>query len=216
MWKKIRILILLLILFIVAVNAYRDQNQDWNKPVRVLLHPVNADGQDSTQLYIQQLSNSSFQTVQQYLQQAAAQYRQQPVYFYLQLGRELKQLPPQVPEQASLLDSIIWSLKFRFYAWRQHQSVDGAPHVTLYLNYYDPAHQKALKHSTALEKAGLVRLTCLPPSVRTSRIMWYWHMNYCMLLAPVINMIWPPDCRFIRWVMPTRSNSHAIHSRKLS
>lgn len=104
MWKKIRILILLLILFIVAVNAYRDQNQDWNKPVRVLLHPVNADGQDSTQLYIQQLSNSSFQTVQQYLQQAAAQYRQQPVYFYLQLGRELKQLPPQVPEQASLLD----------------------------------------------------------------------------------------------------------------
>lgn len=155
MWKKIRILILLLILFIVAVNAYRDQNQDWNKPVRVLLHPVNADGQDSTQLYIQQLSNSSFQTVQQYLQQAAAQYRQQPVYFYLQLGRELKQLPPQVPEQASLLDSIIWSLKFRFYVWRQHQSVDGAPHVTLYLNYYDPAHQKALKHSTALEKGRI-------------------------------------------------------------
>lgn len=86
MWKKIRILVLLLVLLIVAVNAYRDQNQDWNKPVRVLLHPINADGRDSTQRYIQQLSNSSFQTVQQYLQQAAAQYRQQPVYFICSLA----------------------------------------------------------------------------------------------------------------------------------
>ncbi len=44
MWKKIRILILLLILLVVALNAYRDQNQDWSKPIIVLLHPVNADG----------------------------------------------------------------------------------------------------------------------------------------------------------------------------
>ena len=33
MWKKLRILILLLILLVVAVNAYRDQNQDWSKPI---------------------------------------------------------------------------------------------------------------------------------------------------------------------------------------
>lgn len=56
MWKKIRILILLLILFVVAVNAYRDQNQDWSKPIFVLLHPINADGSAATQQYIQQLS----------------------------------------------------------------------------------------------------------------------------------------------------------------
>ena len=49
MWKKLRILILLLILLVVALNAYRDQNQDWSKPIIVLLHPVNADGQGTTQ-----------------------------------------------------------------------------------------------------------------------------------------------------------------------
>ena len=51
MWKKIRILILLIILLMVAVNAWRDQNQDWNKPIIVLLHAVNADGQAATQQY---------------------------------------------------------------------------------------------------------------------------------------------------------------------
>jgi putative cell wall-binding protein len=56
MWKKLRILILLLILLVVALNAYRDQNQDWSKPIIVSLHPVNADGQGTTQQYIQQLT----------------------------------------------------------------------------------------------------------------------------------------------------------------
>ena len=39
---------------------------------------------------------------QEYLEKAAQQYRGQPTYFYFNLGRELKELPPKVPEQASL------------------------------------------------------------------------------------------------------------------
>ena len=54
MWKNIRVVVLLTILLIVAVNAFRDQNQNWNKPVIVLLHPINADGLPSTEKYIQQ------------------------------------------------------------------------------------------------------------------------------------------------------------------
>ncbi|QQN88458.1 MULTISPECIES: hypothetical protein [Acinetobacter] len=155
MWKKIRILILLMILFVVAVNAYRDQNQDWNKPIFVLLHPINADGLATTQQYIQQLSAQDLKGTQEYLEKAAQQYRGQPTYFYFNLGRELKELPPKVPEQASLIDTVLWSLKFRFYAWKQHQSTDGSPSVTLYLNYYDPAQTKQLRHSTALQKGRI-------------------------------------------------------------
>ncbi|MGL3045232.1 MULTISPECIES: hypothetical protein [Acinetobacter] len=155
MWKKIRILILLIILLIVAVNAYRDQNQNWSKPVMVLLHPINADGLPTTQQYIQQLSGQDLNGAREYLEKAAQQYRDQPTYFYFNLGRELKALPPKVPEQASLIDTVLWSLKFRFYAWKQHQSADGSPSVTLYLNYYDPAQTKQLKHSTALQKGRI-------------------------------------------------------------
>lgn len=155
MWKKIRIFILLLILLIVAVNAYRDQNQDWSKPIIVMLHPVNADGRAATQSYIQSLNLSELNGAQAYLQQMSAQYRGQPIAIYFQLGRELKRLPPKVPPQATMLDNILWSLKFRFYAWKQHERADGSPSVTLYLNYYDPEKIKELKHSTALQKGRI-------------------------------------------------------------
>lgn len=155
MWKKIRILCLLMILLMVAVNTWRDQNQDWNKPIIVLLHPINADGQALTQNYIQQLSAHELTGAQEYLKQMSTQYRSQPIFFYFQMGRELKQIPPKVPENANLLDTILWSLKFRFYAWKQHKRADGSPSVTLFLNYYDPALNKQLKHSTALQKGRI-------------------------------------------------------------
>ncbi|WP_291355500.1 hypothetical protein [Acinetobacter sp. UBA3106] len=155
MWKNIRILCLLIILLIVAVNAYRDQNQDWSKPIIVMLHPINADGRAATQNYIQSLNLSELKGAQEYLQQMSAQYRGQPIAIYFQLGRELNRLPPKVPAQATILDTILWSLKFRFYAWKQHESIDGSPTVTLFLNYYDPEIMKELKHSTALQKGRI-------------------------------------------------------------
>lgn len=155
MWKKIRILCLLIVLGIVALNAYRDKNQDWNKPVFVLLHPINADGLATTQTYIQHLSERDLDGAQQYLQNYAQQFRGQPTYFYFRLGRELKQLPPKVPDQANILDVMLWSLKFRFYAWNNQQKSDGPASLTLYLNYYDPRQTRELKHSTALENGRI-------------------------------------------------------------
>lgn len=155
MWKKIRILILLSVLLVVAVNAWRDQNQNWDRPVLVLLHPINADGQTTTGQYIRQLNIENFKDSQNFLAGTSAGYRGTKVDFIYQLGRELPQIPPKVPENASVLQAIVWSLKFRYYAWKQHQSSDGRPTVTLYLNYYDPQQTSALKHSTALEKGKI-------------------------------------------------------------
>ncbi|MDV2469737.1 hypothetical protein QR674_12175 [Acinetobacter chinensis] len=160
MWKKIRVSILLVILLIVAVNAWRDMNQDWTKPVIVLLHPVNADGSEVTQAYIQQLSAVDMIEAQDYILSQSQQLRGNPVQIYFQLGRQINQLAPKVPETGSMADTIIWSLKFRYYAWRQQESADGRPGVTLYLNYYDPKQTKLLKHSVALQrgKIGSVNL----------------------------------------------------------
>lgn len=153
--EKIRILILLSVLLVVAVNAWRDQNQNWDRPVLVLLHPVNADGQAITEQYIRQLNIENFKDSQNFLAETSAAYRGKKVDFIYQLGRELPQISPRVPEHATALQAIVWSLKFRYYAWKQHQSSDGRPMVTLYLNYYDPQQTLALKHSTALEKGKI-------------------------------------------------------------
>lgn len=155
MWKKIRVAVLLIILLIVGMNAWRDMNQDWTKPIVVLLHPINADGQTATEHYIQQISIDDLDEMRNYLQLQSKEFRGQPILFYFRLGRTLKVLPPKPPETSSALDAILWSLKFRFYAWKQHEGGDGSPSVTLYLNYYDPKVQKVLKHSTALEKGRI-------------------------------------------------------------
>ncbi|WP_180007163.1 MULTISPECIES: hypothetical protein [unclassified Acinetobacter] len=169
MWKKIRVLCLLLILLVVAVNAYKDKNQDWSKPIFVLLHPINADGRESTQAYIQQLSVNDLNDVQQYLQATAQKYRGQPTYVYFKLGRELKVLPPKVPNDAGMLDVILWSLKFRYYAWQQHENVDGVSSVTLFLNYYDPTQTKELKHSTALENGRIGSVNLFASNKQTAQ-----------------------------------------------
>ncbi|WP_180006056.1 hypothetical protein [Acinetobacter sp. YH12237] len=169
MWKKIRILCLLLVLLVVAVNAWRDQNQDWNKPIIVLLHPINADGRSNTQNYINTLNINNLNSAQDYLKQASLQYRWQPIALYFKQGRELKQLPPKVPEQASLLSTVLWSLKFRFYAWQQRQSSDGAATVTLYLNYYDPSQTQILKHSTALQKGKIGSVNLFASAAHSQR-----------------------------------------------
>ncbi|WP_436872150.1 hypothetical protein [Acinetobacter haemolyticus] len=155
MWKNIRIACLLMVLLIVAVNAYRDQNQDWNQPINILLHPINADGLVTTQQYIQQLQSTDFAEVKHYLEKNSQQYRGQSSYFMVQIGRQLHQTPPKMPEQPSILNNILWSLKFRFYAWKQHQTIDGLPTLTLYLNFYDPKQNRELKHSTALERGRI-------------------------------------------------------------
>lgn len=169
MWKKIRILCLLLVLLVVAVNAWRDQNQDWTKPIIVLLHPINADGRTNTQNYINGLNIANLNTAQNYLKQASQQYRGQPVALYFKLGRELKQLPPKVPTDASLLSTVLWSLKFRFYAWQQRQGSDGAATVTLYLNYYDPSQTQILKHSTALQKGKIGSVNLFASNAHSQR-----------------------------------------------
>ncbi len=73
------------------------QNQDWNKPIIVLLHPINADGRSNTQNYINlsDLIFNNLNSAQDYLKQASLQYRGQPIALYFKQGRELKQLPPK-------------------------------------------------------------------------------------------------------------------------
>ena len=50
MWRRLRILILLLILLFVALNTYFDRvySTDWDIPLRVAVYPINGDGTDES------------------------------------------------------------------------------------------------------------------------------------------------------------------------
>ncbi|MFB2537982.1 MULTISPECIES: hypothetical protein [unclassified Acinetobacter] len=172
-WKSLRVAILLIVLLVVALGAWRDGNQDWDKPIMILLHPINADGRPSTAQYIQSLQSANFTESQDYFKATIKQYTGKNASVYFTYGRELTDKPPVVPNSGKVLDAIIWSLKFRYYAWKQHKSSDGSPTTTLYLNFYDPQYQQSLRDSTALQKGriGIVNLFADEPHHGSNQVV---------------------------------------------
>lgn len=101
MFKNIRILILLCILLIVAVNSFRDKNHDWQKPVYVAIYPINVDDSPEVAKYIASLSDSDFKEIETYLNAESKKYGQNASFYY-RLGQEVKAMPPVVQEMAEL------------------------------------------------------------------------------------------------------------------
>lgn len=172
-WKIVRIMILLIVLASVAMNAWRDKHQDWTQPIFVVLYPINADQSQVSQQYIQQLDIHHLQGMTEYLQQQAQQYTSQPIQFYFRLGRQIQTLPPAVPAHGSVLDVMLWSLKFRYYAWKNQQDLGFKSSVSLFLTYYDPTQYPVLQHSTALEngRIGVVHLFSSPEQAAQNKIV---------------------------------------------
>ncbi|NLG78102.1 MAG: hypothetical protein GX535_17840, partial [Xanthomonadaceae bacterium] len=57
MWRRLRILILLLVLLFVALNTYFDRvyTTDWDTPLRVAIYPINGDGSPEAERFIGEL-----------------------------------------------------------------------------------------------------------------------------------------------------------------
>jgi hypothetical protein len=66
MWRRLRIIVLLLILLFVALNTYFDRvySTDWNIPLRIAAYPINADGRLATEQYIRRLSSDALQGIE--------------------------------------------------------------------------------------------------------------------------------------------------------
>ena len=168
MWKKIRVLILLLILATVIQNQWLDKNdKKWEKSLYVALYPINADNSAVADRTIQALNQEDFLASRDYLEKQATNYGLTLYHpFELRLAQAVSTLPPLPPKPSSIINTISWSLQFRWWAWRNSPSLLKTgekmvkPGIKLYLLYYDPKTHPILSHSTALNKGriGLVNL----------------------------------------------------------
>lgn len=162
MWKKIRVAILLFILATVAHRTWLEGHDvQWKDSLYVAVYPVNADGDNSTSAYIKTLNESQFEDVESYFAEEAERYGL-PINkpFKLRLGQEVKTLPPKPPTTGGILNVVLWSLKFRIWAWNNSPKVSVPPAIKLYLLLYNPKQNAVLSHSTALSKGrvGIVNL----------------------------------------------------------
>jgi hypothetical protein len=161
MWRKLRIVILLLILATVIQQVWLDKvDLDWKRNFYVAVYPVNADASANVSAYLRTLTAEDFELVAEYFAEEATPYRlglRRPIE--LQLGALVDEVPPAPPANGEgVLSTIIWSLKFRIFAWTNSPVVNVKPDIRMYLLYHDPATQSALSHSTALSKGRVGRV----------------------------------------------------------
>lgn len=160
MFKKIRIFVLLIILATVVQQTLLDKaDLQWKDNFYVALYPINADASAEVGAYVQTLTRADFEPMAAYFAQEAARYQlglRRPIE--VQLGTVVVKIPPAPPVKGNILDTIIWSLKFRFFAWQNSPKVNVAPDIKLYLLYHNPSTHPVLSHSTAIDKGRIGRV----------------------------------------------------------
>ena len=156
MWRRIRIGILLVVLFVVAAGAWNDRTRTtrWEEPLWVGIFPVNGDGRDETGRYIAALDQARFAAIEQFFAAEAAEFGiglERPMKMVLY--PPLAEPPPRLAPGTGLPGRIWWSLGLRWYTWRQ---AGGTPaDIRLFVLYHDPAGTDAVGHSLGLQ-AGLL------------------------------------------------------------
>ncbi len=125
----------------------------------VALYPVNADDSDRVNRYIKTLKKRDFEGVESFFTEEAERYElgmRRPIA--IQLGSEVNEVPPTPPSNGNVLQTMLWSLQFRWFAWHNSPTVPVPPDARLFLLFYDADQNKELSHSTALNKGCIGRV----------------------------------------------------------
>jgi hypothetical protein len=156
MWRALRITVLLLVLLVVAGQAWLDRfsTTRWQRTVFVGAFPVSADASPVTAAYLAQLDQGKIDGVGEFVKGEARRYGvgiDEPIE--LTLYPTLTTPPPALDSGADVLTRIIWSLRLRYYRSRALATVSGPrPQIALFLLYHDPALAQSLPHSAGLQR----------------------------------------------------------------
>jgi len=175
-FRKFRILLLLLVLATVGLGAWRANSRltAWEHTIHVAIYPVAADDSPATARYIAELGNDGFADIGEWLQGQSNRYGRsvlQPVA--VRVAPPVSDKPILPPSPASALDAVLWSLKLRWWA-AQHDQISGPkPNVRLFVPFHDPARDAALPHSTGLSKGqvGIIHAFASRPQRRQNAVV---------------------------------------------
>jgi hypothetical protein len=156
MWRALRIGVLLLVLLVVAGQAWLDRfnTTHWQRTVYVGAFPVSADASTATERYLAQLDQGKIDEVDGFLKAEARRYGvsvDEPIE--LKLYPTLTLPPPTLDSGAGVFTRILWSLKLRHYRSGALATVSRSrPKIALFLLYHDPALTQSLPHSAGLQR----------------------------------------------------------------
>lgn len=166
-FKHARILILLLILLAVAgLRAWeRWYVTSWQSPLRVEIRPVRGDDSASIEKYVQSLDRARFEPIADFIQQQGARYSYKEFPRPdINLGREIAELPPARAARQSVADNMLFSLKLRYYAFKQGGYSLRPGVIRMFVIYHPDTNGQPLPHSLGMRDGliGVVHAFGLP------------------------------------------------------
>jgi hypothetical protein len=150
--KSLRVLALLLILLAVVLIS-QDRSvaaPDWDRPLRVVIHPFNSDGSEAVDAYIRELGSADFEPLEDYFRRQARRHgmtRPQP--FQFELGPALDRAPAVPTGDLQGWRKLRWALGLRWWHWRL-DSGGAAPDIVVVARY-----ETASGNSVDLESIGM-------------------------------------------------------------
>lgn len=159
MLKAIRIAFLLLVLLFVSLGTWlaKARSTDWNNSLWVKIYPINGDGSEASQRYIESLEPGDFGSIEAFIAREAGRYGRdvdRPVR--IELGTSIAEQPPLPGSAPSIPQVMWWSLRLRWWAGRVTDGQeDPPPDVRIFVRYYTPRSGLMLDHSLGMQK-GMV------------------------------------------------------------
>ena len=172
--KQIRILILLIFLFlaIVYTKAQGHFSTNWEKPLEVIIYPVNITQDEETTKYIASLNNDDFRLIDEFTSKEARHWNVELLNpTQTRLGKEISKIPPHPPSaNANVLSIMLWSLQFRYWAWVHTRGEDVSfLTVRMFVLYQHAEKGEAVDHSFGLSKGLLAYVNAFASEGQTEQ-----------------------------------------------
>lgn len=157
-FKRLRILFLLLVLLMVSLVTWQDRylSTRWREPLFAAVYPIAADDSPVTRAYLEALDTEGFKSIDEFFVREARRYHlriEEPVK--TRLRSELKERPPERRTDGGILATAFWSLRLRYWAWRVSGNAREPEDIRMFVLFHDPALTPVVPHSLGLTK-GLI------------------------------------------------------------
>lgn len=160
MFKIFRIIILLTIFVGLAFysKTQKLKSRSWVQPLEIVIYPMNSEHNPVVEDYITQLDSAVFKEIDQFFKDEGNHYSltiKQPTS--IQLGRIIQKYPPAFPASpANFIETAWWSIKFRYWAYKNTPDDKANLHrVRIFVHYHEALDNVRLQHSLGLGKGLL-------------------------------------------------------------
>ena len=150
-----RILILLIALLLVAGTALWERwwVRSWTRPLDVAIYPIAMDAASAG--YVAQLQAEDFQEIAGFLVREAPRWGRKALPAPRVILKTPLPNPPPLPQAQGKLEALQWSLRLRWYAFRNTSFWNSLGTVRLFVLYHPLQYNQALPHSHGLQKGLL-------------------------------------------------------------